>query len=145
MPVALAAGPDAGEAVDHARLDAVLRQRPDHHPLQAPHVLVDVVAVGAQGDDRVGDQLAGPVVGDAAAAVGVADLDPLPLVPVGSHRQLRRRRAAAAGVDGRVLEQQQDVGDLVALAPLRQLPLRLARLLVGHGCAADNQDLGAHS
>ena len=93
--------------------DPVLGERRDHHPLEPPHVLVDVVAVGPQRDDRVGDELAGAVVGDAAAAVGVEDLDPLRLVPLGSHRQLIGARAAPAGVDGRVLEQQQHVGELV--------------------------------
>ena len=69
-------------------------ERLDHHPLQSPHVLVDVVAVGAQGDDRVGDQLAGAVVGDAAAAVGVAHLDPLRSyhsAPIGSSSGVERR------------------------------------------------------
>ncbi len=56
------------------------------------------------------------MVGDAAAAVGVAHLDPLRFVPLDPHRQLLRGRAAAAGVDGGVLEQQQDVGDLALLA-----------------------------
>ena len=143
-PSAGGLGPDAGQALDRARGDAVLRERLDHHPLQPPHVLVDVVAVGAQGDDRVGDQLAGAVVGDAAAAVGVAHLDSLPFVPLGSHRQLLRGRAAAAGVNGGVLEQQQHVGDLLALARSLQAQLCLARLLIGHDSAADNQDLGAH-
>ena len=113
-PIFARADPDAGQALDrrlasHARR---LAERGDHRPLQPAHVLVDVVAVAAQVDDRVGDQLAGPVVGDEAAAVGVADFDPLRFVPGGPHRQFLRLRAAPAGVDGRVLEQQQDVADL---------------------------------
>ena len=123
-PSAVGGDPDPGQALDRRRLDAVLGERGDRDPLEAAHVLVDVVAVGPQRDDRVGDELAGPVVGDAAAAVGVADLDPLHLVPLGPHRQLLRARAAPAGVDGGVLEQQQHVGDRLLLARRLQPALR---------------------
>ena len=118
--------PDPGQALDRLRLDPVRAERADRHPLQPPHVLVDVVAVGAQGDDRVDDQLPGAVVGDAPAAVGVVDLDPLQLVPLRGHRQLRGLGAAPARVDGRVLEQQQHVGDL-------PLPARLQQPALGRG------------
>ena len=119
-------------------------QRLDRHPLQPPHVLVDVVAVGLQRDDRVGDQLPRPVVGDAPAAIGVVDFDPLHLVPLGLHRQLLLGGATATGVHRRVLEQQQHVRDLPLLAGVRQPALGDKRLLVGDEPAADDQDFIAH-
>jgi hypothetical protein len=54
-------------------------------------------------DDGVRDQLAGAVVGDQAAAVGVVDFDALGFVPVDAHRQLLGRGAAAANVGGGLL------------------------------------------
>ena len=121
-----------------------MRERGDRHLLQPPHVLMHVVAVGPQRDDRVGDQLARPVVGDAAAPVGVADLDPLHLVPLDSHRQLGRRRAAAAGIDRLVLEQQQDVRELFALPGGLEATLYRSSLLVGNQSTSGYQDFGAH-
>src|SRR5207342_1378618 len=137
-------GPDPGQALDRGRDDAVLGQRPDRDPLQAPHVFVHVVAVGPQRDDWIRDQLPRPVVGDPAAAVGVADLDPLHLVPLARHRQLPLARAPPARVDGRVLEQQQHVGDGPLQARLAQPALGDEPLLVGDQAAADDEDFGAH-
>ena len=73
--------------------------------------------------DRIADELAGPVVGDAAAAIGLADLDSLHPVPVLAHRQFGRARAAALRVDGRVLEHQQRVGDLAGAGAPAGAPL----------------------
>ena len=74
--------------VEDLRRDPVSRERRDHHRLQSPDVGVDVIAVGPEVDDRVGDQLTRPVVRDAPAAVGLGDLDALHRVPVLAHRQL---------------------------------------------------------
>jgi hypothetical protein len=43
-----------------------------------------------------------------------------------------------------VLEQQQDVWNLAALALPLQAQLCLARLLIRHDSATDNEDLGTH-
>ena len=65
--------PDAGQPVDHAGLDARVARAPRSITRSMPpDVLVDVVAVGPQDHDRIADQLARAVVGDAPAAVGVA-------------------------------------------------------------------------
>jgi hypothetical protein len=79
---------------------------------------MNVVAVAAQVDDRVADELSGAVIGDAAAAVGFRDLDPLHPVPVLAHRQLIGGRAATFRIDRRVLEQQQYVRDRAVLSRL---------------------------
>ena len=98
-----------------ARLDALLGERRDDRLLHRAQVGDDV----ADAHDRVADELAGAVVGDAAAAVDVDDVDALAAVPGLAHRQLAGRRAPPARVDRRVLEQQQRVGDRVGLAGAR--------------------------
>ena len=123
--------PDARQPLDRAGLDAVGAERRDHHPLHAPDVVVDVVAVRAQAHDRVADELAGAVVGDAAAAVGLGDLDSLHPVPVLAHRQLVGGRAPALRVDGRVLEQEQHVRDRAGLARGLEALLQRAGFVVG--------------
>ncbi len=83
--------------------------------------------------DRVADELAGPVVGDAPAAVGVDDLDAPARGrsprPSGSSSVAR---APPARVHGRVLEQQQRVGQLSRLAPRADVLLDRKRVGVGH-------------
>ena len=71
------------------------------------------------------------MIGDAAAAVDVDDLDPLRGVEGLTERQLVGRGAPAARVDRRVLQQQQGVGDLVGLARFAQAQLQRERLRVG--------------
>ncbi len=80
--------------------------------------------------DRVADELAGAVVGDAPAAVGGDDLDPARAVEGLAERQLAVARASPTRVYGRVLEQQQRVGQLVSLALLADVLLRGKRLRV---------------
>ena len=73
------------------------------------------------------------MVGDAAAAVGLDDVDALGAVPVLAHRQLAGLRAAPARVHRRVLEQQQEVTVLVRLAGGSQAVLEPDRGAVLHG------------
>ena len=81
--------------------------------------------------DRIADQLAGPVVGDAPAAVGVDDLDPARAVEVLAEGQLAVGRAPTAGVDGRVFEQQQRVGQLLGQPAFADAQLQGERVAVG--------------
>ena len=84
------------------------------------------------GHDRVGHQLAGPVVGHAPAAVAVLHGDALEPVPVLAHRQVGRLGAAPARVHRRMLEHEQHVGNLARLAARAQLVLKRGGLAVGH-------------
>ena len=64
-------------------------------------------------DDRIADELPGPVIGDVAAAAGLEDLDALRLERFGGRDDVR---AIVTGLhaerdDRRVLEQQQLIGD----------------------------------
>ena len=67
------------------------RGRPDQHLLEIAHVAVDVAAVGLQIDDRIADELTGPVIRHVAAAAGFDDLD------AARRRALRRGAGCASG------------------------------------------------
>jgi hypothetical protein len=54
---------------------AVVEARPDQDLLEVPHVAVDVATVRSQVQDRVADDLAGPVVGHVATAARLEDLE----------------------------------------------------------------------
>ena len=83
------------------------------------------------GHDRVGHELPGTVVGHTPAAVRVAHLDAAVAVPVLAHRQVGGLGAPALRVHGRVLEHEQQVGELARLAPLAKRLLQLDTLPVG--------------
>ena len=88
------------------------------------------VAEGGEVDDRIGDELTGAVIGDAAAAVGVGgprSPAPVPASPIGA----RAGRCAAPSLDRRVLEQEQGVGDLAAPAAPPRADPAARRLRVG--------------
>ena len=67
--------PDPGQAFDSRRLDPNGRERSDQRLLEVAAVALDVLAVPRQVEDRVADELAGPVVRRLAAAVGLDDVD----------------------------------------------------------------------
>ncbi len=119
----------------------------DHHPLEQADEGVDVGLAAPAGarevDDRIGDELAGAVVGDPAAAVRLGDLDALHPVPVLAHAELARVGAAALGEDGRVLEQEQDVVDQAGLAGSGDRALQLERVRVGDDAEARAEKRGA--
>jgi hypothetical protein len=103
--------PEVGQRVDDDLLDGMHVGR--HRPRPHGHV-----------DDRVPDQLAGPVVGDVAAPVG--------LDQVGPDRRRRHEHVGQVGphaerVDVRVLEQQQPLvvpGPMEGALELGRLPVR---------------------
>src|SRR5207237_8922452 len=68
-------GPDADGAVVLPRRNAQFAQRLDDGPFQRADVSPDAEPVVVESDDRVDDELAGPVEGDVAAAVGRDDFD----------------------------------------------------------------------
>ena len=80
--------PHSGAAVDAAYLQTHVGAHLDQRFLDAPNVIDHIERLG-QPDDRVADQLARPVPGDLAAAVGVDD------------RVCRRSAARAAPCAGR--------------------------------------------
>ena len=121
--------PEACEPLDGLRLDPQRRQRAQQRFLEVAAVLLDVLAVSRQVEDRVADELTGRVVGRLAPSVGLDDLD----LGVVGDVQLSWLRAAAERDHRRVLEQDDGVGD----GPLRNRAgegaLELQRLAVRHG------------
>ena len=111
--------------------DAERQERADQRLLQVAAVALHVLAVPRQVEDRVADELAGPVVGRLAAAVGLDDLD---LGAVGDV-QLARLGAPAERDHRRVLEQQHRVGHRAARDRVREAALHLPALLVSDGLA----------
>ena len=118
-----------------AAVDAEVGRRPNQHFFEIAHVAVDVAAIGLEIDDRIADELPGPVVGDVAAAAGLVDLD------AARRERIRRRedvRAPAVAAhaerqDVRMLDEQQHVVDAIRRgAPRRaraaaRAPRRTAR------------------
>ena len=67
--------PDAGQSFDSRRLDFDGGERADQRLFEVPAVTLDVLPVAGQVEDRVADELPGPVVRGLAAAVCLEDLD----------------------------------------------------------------------
>ena len=100
------ADPHAAEPRALPRGDAEIGERRDEDALEHLEIPAHVGPEGAEPDDRVADQLPGPVVGDLAAAVRPEDRH------VARRRRAEKARvgAAAQGVDGRMLEEEERVG-----------------------------------
>src|SRR6185295_3647515 len=64
----LVADPGARQPGNAARVQAVAGDGPDHHVFEIADVAMNVAAVGSQIQDRVSDDLTGPVIRDVAAA-----------------------------------------------------------------------------
>jgi hypothetical protein len=67
--------PDSGEPFDPFRPEVERGEREDERLLEVAAVLLNVLPVPPQVEDRVADELARPVVRGLAAAVRLADLD----------------------------------------------------------------------
>ena len=91
---------------------------------------MDVAALAFEGDDRVGDQLAGPVPGDVAAPGDAADAVSGPLQLGRCDAEVRGIRPPARGVDTLVLEQEQGVRHGLGDPPGVELLLQLVRVVV---------------
>ena len=114
----------------------------DHHLFQVAHVPVHVGAVRAKVEDRVGDQLAGAVVGDVAAAPGLVERDAELLEPGGGGDDIGSGRVAAGAErdDVGVLEEQQHVVHATQPPLLGKLPLYCEPLAVGDRAEAPDLD-----
>ena len=133
--------PDARQSFEPRRLDAERGERADQRLLEVPDVLLHVAAVPLQVEDRVADELARAVEGRLAAAVG---LDHLDLRALG-HVQLRGLVGAPAERhDGRVLEQDDRVGDRALRDRAREGALQLPRLEVRDLAELEEVATGRH-
>ena len=118
--------PDAREAFDPRRFDAEGRGGADDGFLEVAAIALDVPPVAVEVEDRVADELARPVEGRLAAAVGLYDLD---LGAVG-HVQLLLVRPPAERDDRRVLDHDHRVGDRALRDGRRYRALEIPRLQV---------------
>src|SRR5207247_4419332 len=109
-------GPHPGQTGNPRRAQAVAGECPDQDLLQVPEVARHVTPVRAQVQNRIPDQLAGPVVGDLTAPTRVGDRHtPLP------ERRLAEQDVLAAGIPAqrdhrRVLEEE----EVLLPAPLHE-------------------------
>ena len=128
---AVALDPAARVAVAADRLDAERGARLDHRRLEGPDERPDEEPRSAEPDDRVGDELAGAVVRDLAAALDADDLD---AARAPSSRGVARTWASSAWRPrvrtGVVLEEQQRVADRAGGARPRRGASGVPRLAI---------------
>src|SRR6476469_8769234 len=99
--------PDSREAVDARCLEADRGQRPDECLFEVTHVLLHVLPMPAQVENRVTDELTWPVEGGLSSAIRLDDLHLRSLGNV----QFFRLAPAAERDDRRVFEKDDRVGD----------------------------------
>src|SRR5882762_5584430 len=123
----LAAGPHARESRVALREDAEHVERLDQRLLERTQIPMQVLLVGAEIENRITDELAGPVERDVSAALHFEHVDP------GRLEHVPGLRIPAQRDDRRVLEQQQHVvGQAAGNAIFSELALPVQRLGVGH-------------
>ena len=99
----MAVAPTGGDAERRAGVDQRRLERADERPQEQPPLV--------QAHDRIGDQLARPVVGDLAATLDALDLDAARASSLGRREDVRRVGVPPERQDGGMLEQQQLVAD----------------------------------
>ena len=133
--------PDAREGLEPRSLDAERRERLDQRFLEVTHVLLHVAPVPVQIEDRVADELSRAVECRFAAAVRLDDLH------LGAGRDvelLRLVRPAAERDDGRMLEQEDRVGDRALRDGSGDRPLDLPRLEIRRLAELEQIAAGRH-
>src|SRR2546430_593595 len=125
--------PDAGVARVPLGGNAELRECGDERVFEGAEIPVEVLPVAAQVDDRITDQLPGPVERDVAAALDLEHVDAFRV------QQVRRPGGAAQRDHGRVLEQQEQVLRQATVDPrLGKRTLPVERLTVGDATGLDH-------
>ena len=116
--------------------DADVRTHADHRFLQPPQV-VDGVRSGSEPEDRIPDELARTVEREGTSAVDHANEPAACFDLVRRPQQLVGLRTTSCGEDGRVLEEDDRVRDLVGQSPLREPMHRRVRDVVGDAAGMD--------
>ena len=127
------ADPDRRHPLAHGRPtgpDPEIRERADQDLLEVRDVALDVLAVRGEVEDGVPDELSRAVVGDLAAAVALADLDPELPAALGREKHVRAGGVAPEREDGLVLQQEQRF--VVLTGPRGRLGLERESAVVGH-------------
>lgn len=135
--------PDAGGAGGAGAGDAEGSEGVDDDVFEEAHVVVEVEVVSVERNDGVGDELAGAVEGDVAAAIGFGEFDAAELQEGGGGEEVFTGAGVAAnGYDGRVFDEDEcagGVGASVADGDLGvDIELFIPGRLVGEGGKVDN-------
>ena len=123
--------PDAGGRGIALAGDAEARERAQHDLLEQAHVAVDADAQPVQVEDRIRDQLAGAVIGDVAAAVGLTHRNPRALEHRRRGEQVRRRAGAPGDRDHRIVLEHEQVHRFCGAAVTRSDHALMQRALHG--------------
>jgi len=118
--------PDSGQALDPRRLEAERCNSTDQRLLEIADVLLDVLPVALEVEDRVTNKLARTVEGRFAAAVRLDDVD----LGAFGHVQLALIGAAPEGEDRRMLEEDDRVGNRALRYRACEGSLKIPGLLV---------------
>ena len=71
----LAVDPDTGEPGDSCCVDSVVGGRTDQHFFEIPHVAVHVTTIGTKIENRIANDLTGPMIGNVATPPGLVHVD----------------------------------------------------------------------
>ena len=123
--------PDAAVAVVAVRGYAEVGRRPDDRLLDAGDVVEHAEAAAGEVEDRIAHELAGAVVGDVPAAVGLGEPDAGGGAPRFVPQHVFGVGGASEGVDGGVLEEKEGVGARARVAGGGDFRLEGEGLLVG--------------
>ena len=97
--------------------------------------------VAAKIEDGIADELAGAVIGDLAAAVGLVDLDALASEQFIAGEDVRARGVAAERENGRMLHEEQRVADSAGLARGDDLVLKAQTFGVGNAAELEQVEM----
>src|ERR1051325_533001 len=114
-------GMHAGQSLDAKALNTEIRDGAHQDFFQITYVAVNVLALRAQVDDRIADELAQAVIGDFTSAIGLEDGDAALFNHILRHEYASGLCAAPEGQRVRVLDEKQRVG----LVPAENAPLGL--------------------
>ncbi len=99
-----------------------------------------VLAVGAEVEDGVADELPGAVVGDVTAAFNLDDVHTARREPLWRNEEMLAAARAAERHDRRVLAEEEGVGHLARLAAAGEVALEGQRLGIGDTAEGDDLD-----
>ena len=102
--------PHARASRNTERLDPERGSCLDHALLELPHIPNHIAANSVQVQNRVSDNLAGAVIGDIAAAIGVMKFDALTAEEIFGNAQVFALAIAAEGDDVGMFAKEQKVG-----------------------------------
>src|SRR5579884_3852915 len=116
-----AVDPDSGSAFEAVRMNVELCEGVDERLFDGANIRDYVALPFAEIEDGVTDDLAGAMIGDVAAAIGVMELDAGALENLGRREEICKMAVPAQRDDMGVLDDEERVGDFAALARVDEL------------------------